>query len=95
MTDFEKREAEYLPAIAKEYNLILKKKSKLSKANRDKMVALAEALVIKKKLKKDESTGNLVVYVPAKPEVILLTDQQYYSMENQNRDNPIVGYKSV
>jgi hypothetical protein len=51
----EARERQYLPVIVREYNLILKKKSKLSRAKRDFMVALAEQLLKKEKLTKLES----------------------------------------
>jgi hypothetical protein len=50
----ETKEQEYLPVIVREYNLILKKKSKLPRSKRDKMVAIAESLIKKGKLEKTE-----------------------------------------
>ena len=50
--NIEDKERQYLPVIVREYNLILKKKSKLPRVKRDFMVALAEQLVKKGKLAK-------------------------------------------
>jgi hypothetical protein len=47
--------AEYMPAIVREYNLIQKKQSKLSRKKREALVALAEALVKKNDLLKYEN----------------------------------------
>jgi hypothetical protein len=43
----ETKKIEYLPFIVREYNLILKKKSKMPRSKRDKMQSIAEALVKK------------------------------------------------
>jgi hypothetical protein len=51
----ETKKTEYLPAIVREYNLILKRNSKQSRSKRDFMVALAEALVKKGQLVKKEN----------------------------------------
>jgi hypothetical protein len=65
----ETKEQEYLPVIVSEYNLILKKKSKLPRSKRDKMQAIAETLIKKGKLVKTES-GKVEIYIRVEMPVI-------------------------